>query len=186
MAIASRRLTLDQFLELPEEKPALEFVDQVVTRKVPPKGKHSRLQTELVERLNQAGRPHKLALAFTELRTTFGGASRVPDVSVYLWNRIPLDATGQVANDFREPPDIAIEIASPEQRGNALTRRCLWYTAHGVRVALLVDPLDESVLAFRPGQAAVAWRGPDYIDMGDVLPDFRLTVAELFASLRLQ
>lgn len=185
MAVASKRLTLEQFLALPEEKPALEFADQVVTRKVSPKGKHSRLQTELAERLNQAGRPRKVALAFTELRTTFGGASRVPDIAVYQWDRIPLDAAGQVANDFREPPDIAIEIVSPEQRGSTLTRRCLWYVARGVCVALLVDPLDESVLAFRADRPPEAWSGPDRIDVSEVLPDFNLTAAELFASLRL-
>ena len=62
--------------------------------------------------------------AFTELRATFGGHSYVPDVSVYLWERVPLDARGRVANDFVEPPDV--EIVSPEQSVNALVRRCVW------------------------------------------------------------
>jgi len=53
-----------------------------------------------------------------------------------------------------------------------------------VQVALLVDPAYESVLAFRPGDRVSALHGPDRIELGDVLPDFELTVEELFGALR--
>lgn len=135
-------------------------------------------------RLNQSARSRRLARAFPELRTTFGGASRIPDVAVYRSDRIPRDENGQIANDFVEPPDIAIAIASPEQSVNGLVRRCLWYIAHGVQIALLVDPDDESVLAFHPDGRVRVWRTRDRIDLGEVIPDFGLTVADLFASLR--
>ena len=124
MAITQRRLTLEEFLELPEKKPALEFEDGEVTQKVSPKGPHSALQAVLGEIFNRSLRPRRVALALTELRTTFAGSSRVPDVAVYLWDRIPRDAAGKIALDFREPPDIAIEIVSPGQSTNRLIRRC--------------------------------------------------------------
>jgi Uma2 family endonuclease len=184
MTVTSTPLTLEEFLRLPEEKPALEFTDGVVSQKVSPKGRHGTLQGELVERLNQSARPHKLARAIPELRVTFGGASYVPDIAVYQWQRIPVDAHGRIADDFREPPDIAIEIVSPEQSLTALVRRCLWYVANGVQAALLVDPADESVLAFRSDRPASAWSGSDRIDVSDMLPDFQLSVDQLFASLR--
>lgn len=184
MAVTSTSLTLEEFLRLPEEKPALELADGVVSQKMSPKGRHATLQRELVRWLDEAGSPNKLARAFPELRTTFGGASYVPDVAVYRSRRIPVDAAGRVADDFLEPPDIAIEIASPDQSVNGLVRRCLWFVANGVQLALLVDPDDESVLAFRSDRPASAWRGADRIDVGDVLPHFELTVEELFASLR--
>jgi Uma2 family endonuclease len=123
------------------------------------------------------------AFAFAELRATYGGASHVPDVAVYRWQRIPLDDAGRVRNFFTEPPDLAIEIVSPGQRVNTLVRRCLWYVANGVTVALLVDPDDESVLAFRQEQAPAALRGPDPIAIEEVLPGFQLAAQELFASL---
>jgi Uma2 family endonuclease len=153
---------------------------------VSPKGQRSVLQTELWQRLDQAGRQHKRACAFTELRTSFAGASCVPDIAVYRCERIPLDDKGRVANDFQEPPDMAVEIVWPEQSVNALVRRCIWCVANGVSIALLVDPADESVLASRPDRPALAWRGPDRIDLSEVLPGLQLTVDELFASLLLQ
>lgn len=184
MAVAATRVTLDEFLKLPEEEPALEYADGAITQKVSPKGVHSRLQLVLAGLLDQAGRRDKIALAFPELRATFAGASRVPDIAVYRRDRIPTDASGRVANDFTSPPDIAIEIVSPEQSVNALVRRCVWYVANGVAIALLVDPADESVLVFRPGAVPVARSGAEQIDLVDVLPSFTLTVEELFDSLR--
>lgn len=187
MALAQQQpLTLDEFLQLPEEKPALEFEDGRVSQKVSPKGRHSTLQGEIYDRVNAFARPRKLARAYTELRTTFGGFSRVPDVSAYVWDRIPVTAEGKVADDFTLPPDIAIEIVSPTQSVNALVRRCLWYVRNSVRVALLVDPADESVLIFRAGRVPRVLRGNDAIDVDDFLPGFRLTVEELFDSLSLR
>jgi Uma2 family endonuclease len=105
-------------------------------------------------------------------------------VAVYRWDRIPRDVRGELEDDVLEPPDIAIEIVSPGQSVNALVRRCLWYVANRVQVALLVDPVDKSVLAFRPNGRVSVWHGTDRIDLSEVLPDFVLTVEELFTSLR--
>ncbi|MBI2941511.1 MAG: Uma2 family endonuclease [Chloroflexi bacterium] len=185
MAISQRQLTLDEFLKLPEEEPALEFEEGTVTQKVSPKGQHSALQYEVAELFNRFARPRRLARAFPELRVTFAGRSYVPDVAVYRWDRIPVDAAGRVANDFFEPPDMVVEIVSLEQSTNAVVRRCLWYVGRGVSVALLVDPADESVLVFRPGQVPQALRGPDEIDFADILPAFKLPVQALFDALRM-
>jgi Uma2 family endonuclease len=186
MVVAQRRMMLEEFLALPERKPALEFEDGVVTKKVSPKGVHSVLQGELYERLTDFGRLRKLARAFTELRVTFGGNSYVPDLCVFRLARIPKTAAGEVADDFTEPPDIAVEIVSPRQGVTALVRRCLWYVDNGVQVALLVDPKDRSALLFHPGEQPRALRRPDRIDLGRVLPGFELTVGELFGTLRLE
>lgn len=37
MAVLNKRMTLDEFLALPEEEPALEYGEGVVTQKVSPK-----------------------------------------------------------------------------------------------------------------------------------------------------
>lgn len=183
MTVTSAPLTLDQFLALPEEEPSLEFFDGVITQKVSPKARHSALQGELLEQINRSARRNKVARVFPELRTTFAGASRVPDIAVYRWDRIPRDTSGELVDDVLVPPDIAIEIVSPGQSVNALVRRCLWYVDHGVQIALLVDPSDRSVIAFRPNGSINSWYGEDRIDLSEILPDFSLTVEQLFASL---
>jgi Uma2 family endonuclease len=182
MAVKAQQLSLEQFLLLPEKKPALEFADGVVTQKVSPQGEHSLLQFRLARYLDDAGRG--TVATFTELRITFAGVSRVPDIAVYRRERIPVAKSGRVANDFREPPDIAVEIVSPRQSVTSLVRRCLWYVENGVAVALLVDPKDESVLVFRPGKPPSALTDGDRVELREVIPELKLTAGELFESLK--
>ena len=183
MAVAQRKMTLEEFLKLPEEEPALEFADGEVCQKVSPKLKHSALQLDFGELIDAFGIPRKVARAFPELRTAFAGRSRVPDVAVYRWERSLRTPKGELAEDALEPPDVAVEIASPEQSVNAQVSKCLWYVENGVHLALLVDAQDRSVLLFRPGVSPRALRDADPIDLSDVLPGFQLTIQELFAAL---
>jgi Uma2 family endonuclease len=150
-----------------------------------PKGSHSILQGRFLELINGFARSRRLALAFSELRDIFGGAAYVPDVSVYLWDRIPRDAAGLVADNCMEPPDIAIEIVSPAESVNSLVRRASWYVDNGVRVALVVDPDVLPVLAFGPNQPPRSARAAELIDLADVLPGFELTAESVFSALRI-
>jgi Uma2 family endonuclease len=183
VAVLQEKMTLEEFLELPEREPALEFEEGTVTQKVSPKGKHSAIQLGAAQLVNRMVRPSRVARAFTELRTTFAGRSYVPDVSVYRWGRIAVDANGEIADVFREPPDVTVEIVSPKQSLTKLVRRCLWYAAHGVPVALLVDPIDKTILLFRSGQTVSAIRGDQSVDLSDAVPGLRFAAQELFDEL---
>jgi Uma2 family endonuclease len=181
--VVGRRMTLDEFLALPEVEPALEYADGVVTQKVAPQGQHVTLQDDFTQRVNAHARPRKLARAYPELRATYAGLSRVPDVAVYLWHRIPRLPNGRVANRFTEPPDIAVEIVSPDQTATDLVSKCIWYVKNGVRIALIADPTRDIVLRFRPDALPDVLTGDDRIDLDEVLPGFELTVDQLFGSL---
>ncbi|MCI0344928.1 MAG: Uma2 family endonuclease, partial [Chloroflexi bacterium] len=110
MAITQRRLTLEEFLELPEESPALELIDGVVSQKVAPQWVHGHFQAAIAAIINQIAGPRKLARAFTEIREAHGRDSLVPDVGVYRWDRIPRSPTGRLVNAPPIPPDIAAII----------------------------------------------------------------------------
>ena len=183
MAIPQRRMTLEKFLSLPEEKPALEYIDGRVTQKVSPKGPHARLQTVLSRLFDDHAGSRKLGMAFSEARVTFGGDSLVPDLVFYRWDRIPHTPTGRIAEDFTTPPDLVIEIISPGQRLNALMARCRWYVDHGVPLVLLVDPRRERVMLFRAGAEPSLVSGDEAIDLQDVLPGLLLTARQLFEAL---
>ena len=186
MAISERRMTLAEFLQLPEVKPALELVAGRVLEKVSPKAVHGKLQLRLGSFVDRFAEPRKLASAFTETRVTFAGNSVVPDVVVYRWHRIQCDANGEILDDFTTPPDIAIEIVSPGQSIRGQHERCRWYVDNGVEIALCVNPRPRtrSVTLFRAGCEPITLTGHDRIDLDSVLPGFELTVATLFAALR--
>jgi len=183
MAVARQRMTLDEFLALPAQEPPLELFDGEVTEKVSPKMFHSIIQSYLDVLFNTFCRPTKLGRAFTELRTTYEGISTVPDIVYFVQERIPRDANGRALPDALIPPDLVVEIVSPTQSVTDLLVRCVWYVANGVRLALLIDPDRQSVILFRPGSEPIAVRDTGTLDLGDVIPDFVLDVAEMFADL---
>ncbi|MBA2449686.1 MAG: Uma2 family endonuclease [Chloroflexi bacterium] len=183
--LVGQRMTLDAFLKLPEEKPYLELWDGVVVQKAWAGPRHGALQPELTSRINQFAEPRRLALAFLELTTVFGGSALTPDVTVYRWDRVPRDADGWMLDEYGGVPDVAAEITSPEQGANYPLRRCLWYLEHGVPLVLQVDPDDDSVVDFRPDTAPRVLRGADRINLDTLLPGFELTVQDLFDALRL-
>ncbi len=78
-------LTLEEFLQLPETKPASEFIDGKILQKPMPQGEHSVLQGRLTAKINDIGMSSKLAYAFPGLRCTFGGNSIVLDIAVFRW-----------------------------------------------------------------------------------------------------
>jgi Uma2 family endonuclease len=185
MAIAGKVLTLEEFLRLPEEKPALEYEDGRITQKVSPRLPHAALHFEIAALFNQQLRPDRIAWAFTELRTTFTGRSRVPDISVYRWDRIPRDAAGALPFDnVMIPPDVAVEIRSPEQTIASQLRRCRDYVEQGVVVAIMVAPEAKRLWVFRIQQPERELAADDAIDFEDIFPGFKLTPAEIFAVLQ--
>jgi Uma2 family endonuclease len=169
----SKPLTLPEFLQLPETKPASEYINGEIVQKPIPKGRHSRLQGKLCAAINQVAEEPKMAYAFPELRCSFGGRSIVPDVAVFRWDRIPFAPEGDVPDNFDLPPDWTIEILSPEQRPNKVLGNILHCLEQGSRLGWFVDPDDLSFLVFLPQQQPVLYRGDRVLP---VLPDLELTL----------
>jgi Uma2 family endonuclease len=170
-------LTLEQFLALPEAKPALEYGPKgQVSQKMSPTTDHGALQIDLGGRLNEYAKSRRLGRAYTEHRVNIGGRSVVPDVTYYGASRPP-------ARPYpTTPPDLAIEIASPGQSPGELADRCAWYVEQGSTLALLVDPEARTIQAFSKEQPQTL-SGADVLPVEDVLPGLQLTVDEVFSAL---
>ena len=176
-------LTLEEFLLQPETKPASEFIDSKIYQKHMPQGKHSRLQLKFCNAVNQVAETPKIALAFPELRCTFGGRSIVPDATVFLWERIPFEADGEVPNAFEFYPDWTIEILSPDQRATKVISNILHCIRHGTQLGWLIDPLEGLILAFIPGQEPIELTGGDSLPIPKFLT-LDLTVEQVFGWLK--
>jgi Uma2 family endonuclease len=92
-----KSITLDSFLKASyiDDSPAYEYLNGEIKQKPIPRIHHSRLQLKLASKIDQVAEPPKIALAFPELRCNFGCKSIVPDISVLLWNKIPINETGE-------------------------------------------------------------------------------------------
>ncbi|MGB7444311.1 MAG: Uma2 family endonuclease, partial [Coleofasciculaceae cyanobacterium] len=173
----SSQLTLVEFLELPETKPASEYIDGKIYQKPMPQGEHSTLQTRLVAAINQEGIPKKIAHAYTELRCTFSGSAIVPDITVFEWQRIPRRPNGRIANKFEIPPDWVIEILSPDQSPSRVIHKITFCLKHGTKLGWFIEPEDESVMVFLPNQLPDVKYGDEKLPVLKVLGDWQLSVA---------
>jgi Uma2 family endonuclease len=175
-------ITLEEFLELPETKPANEYIDGEIIQKPMPKGRHSSLQSELCTTINQVAKTQKIAYGFPELRCTFGGRSIVPDVAVFQWKHIPFNTEGQILDDFNLPPDWTIEILSPEQKPNKVIGNILHCLRYGCRLGWFIDPDDSSILVFLPSQQPELMQGSDRLPILEEI-SLELTVEQVFGWL---
>ena len=97
--LVGRRMTVEEFLALPEEKPYLELIDGVVRQKVAPTWDHGLLQFRFGERISSFAGQHGLGVVVTENRFAQANWVPVPDLSFYSWGRVPLLPDGTVRQD---------------------------------------------------------------------------------------
>ncbi|MDY6938444.1 MAG: Uma2 family endonuclease [Cyanobacteriota bacterium] len=178
-------ISLAEFLEHPETKPASEYINGKIYQKPMPQGEHSLLQTELLAAVNRVAKPKKIAHAFPELRCIFGGRALVPDITVFEWSRIPRQENGRIANRFETYPDWTIEILSPDQPPNRVIRNITFCIQQGTKLGWFLDPSDESVTVFQPDRLPEFKEKEDILPVLDILGDWQLSVNELFSWLSL-
>ncbi|MEM9540610.1 MAG: Uma2 family endonuclease [Cyanobacteria bacterium P01_E01_bin.42] len=183
MVVASpiiQKLTLEEFLQRPETKPASEYIKGEITQKPMPQGKHSTIQFELASAINQIGKPKKIAYAWPELRCTFADRSIVPDIAVFAWDRIPRDENNEITDRFTIPPDWTIEILSPEQSANQVIEKIVFCLHNGSQLGWLIDPKDRSVMVFQGDRLPAIKSNDDILPVLDSLQEWQLSATELF------
>lgn len=180
----SRSITLEEFLKLPEAKPANEYINGQIIQKPMPQGKHSTIQTEFSTTVNVLLKPRRVARAFSELRCTFGERSIIPDVSVVTWERIPRDANGEIANTFPIAPDWTIEILSPDQSQTKVTKTILHCLNHGTQMGWLIDPDEQTVFVYLPQQKLEVFdQAEQKLPVPAFANELNLSVASVFGWL---
>jgi Uma2 family endonuclease len=180
------KINLEEFLALPETKPASEYFNGEIEQKPMPEGPHSLLQGELTTAINQQGKSQKLLYALLELQCTFGGNSIVPDIAVFEWHRIPKTETGKIANKFLIYPDWIIEILSPEQSTNKVIKKILFCLQEGTKLGWLIDTEDESVMIFKPNQLLEIKSDKEILPVLESIQNWQLSVTEMFNWLKFE
>jgi Uma2 family endonuclease len=186
VSIQTKPLTLEQFLTLPETKPTCEYIAGNIIQKPMPQGKHSLLQLELISFINSILRKASIAIAFPELRCTFGGRSIVPDVVVLKNENIPKDEDGEVSNVVITAPDWTIEILSPDQSTTKVIKNILHCLDNGTEVGWLIDPAEKMILIYQPDRQVQV---VDILEDELIVPEFarsiKLTAGDIFGWLKL-
>ena len=175
--VTKTRMTLEEYLALPEEPPYFEYLDGEVVRKPMPKRKHRQLTREFDYALTVYLR-RRGGDSGPEGHVWFEAPShwRVPDVVYWAPDKPQGD------DDVSLPPTLAVEILSPGQAMSDLRDKCQFYLANGVDVAWAVDPNRRTVEVFEGERDGTVLDERDTLT-SPFLPDFQLRLDELFAVL---
>ena len=107
------------------------------------------------------------------------GKVRIPDVSFIRAERVPED--WPPAGHSRVAPDLAVEVVSPNDLSGDVSTKVEEYHGAGVAVVLVIEPDPKVIRVHRPDGSDRTLRLGDTLELADILPGFRLPVAELFA-----
>jgi len=86
--------------------------------------------------------------------------------------------------EFPVAPDLVVEVISPSESSNDVLKKVQRYIVAGTRLVWTAYPKDELVYAWTRaedgGLHMQAFGIDDILDGGDVLPDFKLKVSDIF------
>ena len=123
-----------------------------------------------------------LGLVGTEIGFRLGqnpDTVRAPDVAFVARHRLPADGVPKKFAHF--PPDLAVEVLSPEDTASEMLRKIEEYLTAGGALAWVVDPATRTVTVYRSLSDIQILSADQELDGGEVLPGFRTMVAEIFS-----
>jgi Uma2 family endonuclease len=174
---AQPRATEADLLRTPRDGQKYELVDGEI-RVSPAGSRHGTICVALISRL--APFVEKLALGYVfDSSTGFrlpNGNVRSPDTSFIARGRFE---GGQVPEDFGPPPDLAVEVLSPDDRPRYLFDKVGDYLDAGVRLVWVLDPKNQRASVYRSLTDVRKLTLDDELDGEDVVPGFRCRLREI-------
>jgi Uma2 family endonuclease len=173
---------MDRLTELaldPEKE--YEVIDGQPEEKEMGSARHGGVGTRLLIRLGAHVEAHDLGGVYGP-DTTFqiGPNDRLPDVSFISRERYP--ESGEPEGSWPFPPDLAIEVISPNDLYEKVVGKVEEYLSAGVRQVWLISPEHRTATIYYSHTNIRVLTEADELDGGDVVPGFRCRLDSLFRS----
>ena len=156
-------------------------------------GKHSRLQKQLLLKIEAVVELANVVEVFPALECSFGGRfpfreaspTIVPDLCVFKWERIPHDDNGDIANTFDVAPDWTIEILSPDQSPTKVIKNILHCLDQGCEMGWMLNPEEKEITVFPANSRSrmFSMALAEAIPVPDFATPLVLTTTEIFGWL---
>jgi Uma2 family endonuclease len=179
---SERLWVVEDLYGMPDDNRHHELVNGLLVSEPLAGGRHGRIAATLAERIGCHAREQRLGVVLTcdagFVLHRSPDTVRGPDVAFV--NRSRYEALEDETQAIPGPPDLAIEVLSPHDRPSAVHAKVADYLAAGTLLVWIVDPDRRSVAAYRSLLEPQIVQTEDLLTAEDVLPGFRLRVAELF------
>lgn len=178
----TKLISAEEFLLLGDANWRHELIRGELVQLPPANLRHSRLSMRLAVRLwdfvedGDLGVVTGAETGFTVTRNPDTVLS--PDGAFVQSARLP---DGKASESYYEgAPDLLVETISAPDTYGYVNEKIVFYLAAGAQLMWIVDPFCQVVTAYRSDRTARLLTIDDELDGGDVLPGFRLPVADIF------
>jgi len=177
----ARPITGEELQQRPDWNPC-ELVDGRVVPMSPTGGEHGRVEGNFYDAIRGFVRPRQLGKVLVGEVGIF--TRRNPDsvrgADVAFISNERYERLDSKRGFLKVPPDLVVEVLSPEDRPGEVARKVREYLEAGVRLVWVADPETRTVQAHRSPTDVREFREADRLPGDDVLPGFDVAVAELF------
>ncbi len=175
-------MTAEELLQYRHEPYRQELVGGILHEMEPPGAEHGAVAMNIGFDLMRHVKDANLGIAMSSevgfLLASDPDTVRAPDVFFVSGERV---AAGGIPKGYwRGPPDLAIEIVSPNDRRKQVDAKALEWLAAGARAAVVVDPPTRTATVFRARDDVVVLHPDDTLDLGDVVPGWSPRVGDFF------
>jgi Uma2 family endonuclease len=181
--VGTKLITIEEFERIPDppDGSRLELVRGEVVVMPSSKARHGVICHRISRLLGNEVDPNKLGWVTTNdtgvILERDPDTMRGPDVAFWSIVRQP----ALPAEYFEIPPDIAVEVLSPEDRRKEVREKIKEYLTHEVKLVWLVDPETRTVTVYQGSFRGTELDESDTLTGGDMLPNFSCKVSDLFA-----
>ncbi|MGB3635740.1 MAG: Uma2 family endonuclease [Rubrobacteraceae bacterium] len=185
MAIREKSYTADELLQMPDDGLRRELVEGEVRTMTPAGNEHGYLALRIGRSLGKHVDDNKLGRAYAA-ETGFKIASdpdtvRAPDAAFV--SRERLEKVGGVDGFWPGAPDLVVEVVSPGDTHAEVVEKSLAWLDAGCRMVLVAEPERKVVTVYRSREDIHILTGDEAVDGADVVPGWKPSVAEIFASV---
>ena len=183
MATTTKLMTAEELLEMPDDGFRYELVRGELV-KMPPAGHMSAFYEQNVGielgafvKANKLGRVYSASGGFR--LESDPDTVLAPDAAFVRQERV--EVVGDGDGYFPGAPDLAVEVISPSDRYTEVDEKVAEWLAAGTSMVVIVNPRNRTVRVHRPTTDSVLLTEEDTLDGGDVVPGWKLLVADIFA-----
>ena len=178
----TKLVTADELLRMPDDGYRYELFEGHLVKMTPAGYTHDlydmRVGSRLAVHVGQHGLGQVTTAETGSRSATDPDTERTPDAAFVSQARI--DAAGEEQGYWTAAPDLAVEVASPNDTYTAVASKAMDWLDSGSRAVMVVDPRRESVTVSGSRSDIVILTGDEVLEIQDVVPGWTLPLRELF------
>ena len=183
MTIKEKSYTAEELLRLPDDGTRRELVRGELKEMTPAGNEHGYVALRIASRLERHVDANRLGRVYAA-ETGFKIASdpdtvRAPDAAFVSRERV--EEVGRVEGFWPGAPDLAVEVVSPGDTHAEVVEKSLAWLDAGCRMVLVAEPQRKVVTVYRSREDIRILTEDEAVDGAEVVPGWRLPVAEIFA-----